>query len=126
VYDTSAPAIEYRRNKSISTTSAWSAATTVASGDNSYLSPAMVAHREGTGWKTHMCSTRRNTIGGGSIKNLKYTLDHDHVSRCDHGGRYDRRRHQQQRPANTTTGIDFHHTATDEKAVQSSAPRIST
>ena len=29
VYDTSSPSIEYRRNKSISTTSAWSPATTV-------------------------------------------------------------------------------------------------
>ena len=121
VYDTSAPAIEYRRNKSISTTSAWSAATTVASGDNSYLSPAMVAHREGTGWKTHVLY--RNTTGGGSIKNLKYTpitiTSADVITVgtttavvTNNNG------------LNGTNAIDFHHTATDEKAVQSSTPHL--
>ena len=50
--ETATVALKYRRNKSISTTSAWSAASTVDSTTaTAYQWADLVAHREGTGWK---------------------------------------------------------------------------
>jgi hypothetical protein len=61
--ETGTVALKYRRNKSISTTSAWSAASTVDSTTAlSYQWADMVAHREGTGWKAHILY-KRNTTG---------------------------------------------------------------
>jgi hypothetical protein len=118
VYDTSSPSIEYRRNKSISTTSAWSAATSVDTVDLGYSLPDLVAHREGTGWKAHLLY-KANT--GGPGESMKYTpITITSADAITVGTKTTFASGN----ATATGGIDFHHTSTDEKAIQSSTPHL--
>ena len=118
VYDTSSPSIEYRRNKSISTTSAWSAATSVDTVDLGYSLPDLVAHREGTGWKAHLLY-KANTAGPG--ESMKYTpITITSADAITVGTKTTFASGN----ATATGGIDFHHTSTDEKAIQSSTPHL--
>ncbi|HQZ36006.1 MAG TPA: hypothetical protein PK020_16385 [Ilumatobacteraceae bacterium] len=118
VYDTSAPAIEYRRNKSISATSAWSAATSVDTVDLGYSLPDLVAHREGTGWKAHLLYKANTTGPGESMKYTPITITSADAITVGTKTTF------ASGNAVSTGGIDFHHTSTDEKAIQSSTPHL--
>lgn len=112
--------LNYRRNKSISTTSAWSAATTVDNTTaNAYENLDLVAHREGTGWVAHVLYKRNTTVtdpllmapitvtsGDVITVGTKVTVASSIGAGTGSGG------------------IDFHHTATNEKAIQGSTPHL--
>lgn len=120
VYDTSTPSLEYRRNKSISTTSAWSSASTVDSTTAlAYEMPDLVAHREGTGWMAHVLY-KRNTTGSDVMLWAPITITSADVITVGTKVTVD----SDVGAATGTGGIDFHHTATDEKAIQSSTPHL--
>jgi hypothetical protein len=113
-------ALKYRRNKSISTTSAWSAASTVDSTTAlSYQWADMVAHREGTGWKAHILY-KRNTTGADLMLWAPITITSADVITVETKVTVD----SNVGGANGAGGIDFHHTASDEKAIQSSTPHL--
>ncbi len=118
VYDTSAPAIEYRRNKSISTTSAWTSATVVDNVDAGYSLPDMVAHREGTGWVAHLLYKADTSGAGQSMKWTPITITSADAITVG------TKTTMASGVAISVGGIDFHHTSTDEKAIQSSTPHL--
>ena len=113
-------ALKYRRNKSISTTSAWSAASTVDSTTAlAYQWSDMVVHREGTGWKAHILY-KRNTTGADPVLYAPITITSADVITVETKVTVD----SDVGASNGAGGIDFHHTASDEKAIQSSTPHL--
>ena len=118
--ETATVALKYRRNKSISTTSAWSAASTVDSTTaTAYQWADLVAHREGTGWKAHILY-KRNTTGTDLMLYAPITITSADVITVETKVTVD----SDVGASNGAGGIDFHHTASDEKAIQSSTPHL--
>ena len=118
--ETATVALKYRRNKSISTTSAWSAASTVDSTTaTAYQWADLVAHREGTGWKAHILY-KRNTTGTDLMLYAPITITSADVITVETKVTVD----SDVGASNAAGGIDFHHTASDEKAIQSSTPHL--
>ena len=118
--ETGTVALKYRRNKSISTTSAWSAASTVDSTTAlAYQWSDMVVHREGTGWKAHILY-KRNTSGTDLVLYAPITITSADVITVETKVTVD----SNVGASNGAGGIDFHHTASDEKAIQSSTPHL--
>ncbi len=118
--ETGTVALKYRRNKSITTTSAWSSASTVDSTTaSSYQWADMVAHREGTGWKAHILY-KRNTTGTDLMLYAPITITSADVITVETKVTVD----SDVGASAGAGGIDFHHTASDEKAIQSSTPHL--
>lgn len=118
--ETGTVALKYRRNKSISTTSAWSAASTVDSTTAlAYQWSDMVVHREGTGWKAHILY-KRNTYAADLMLYAPITITSADVITVETKVTVD----SDVGASNGAGGIDFHHTASDEKAIQSSTPHL--
>lgn len=114
------PTLYYRRNASISTTSAWSSATSVdATTALAYEKLDLVAHREGTGWMAHVLY-KRNTAGTDLMLWAPITITSADVITVGTKVTVD----SSVGSATGPGGIDFHHTATDEKAIQGSTPHL--
>lgn len=80
----------------------------------------LVAHREGTGWKAHILY-KRNTTGTDLMLYAPITITSADVITVETKVTVDS---DVGAPYLGAGGIDFHHTASDEKAIQSSTPHL--
>ena len=111
--------LSYRRNKSISTTSAWSSATTVDNADLGYSDSDLVVHREGTGWVAHVVAT--HNVSGPDEAVVWTTVT---ISSTDVVAVGTRTTIESASGPPRRGTIDFHHTSTDEKAIQGATPHL--
>lgn len=99
----------------------WSAAhDLIGTADTGYNYPAVIAHREGTGWKAHVVVTY--TAGGGNaVYYRRFNITSAHVITSDAGGGVGQ--FGTQNGANSWPCLDFHHNG-DGKTVQGGTPHI--
>ena len=120
---TTSSAVEYRRMASIGTSTSWASADALTwTIIPTYIVAGIVAHREGTGWVAHTLFTETNNsasyVYAGVVRLSIPAVGANYVTDASTVGA------ATLATGLIATGIDFHHTAADPKAIQGGTPHI--